>query len=265
MLATGTSGPSKNAETQVSFAVAIPMYNEEAGAELCVRRVSEVLEQLDCRSALIVVDDGSRDRTADVLSRVAPELPRLVVVRHEKNQGYGAALQTAAVEADARGYDYVLYMDSDLTNSPGDIPRFVEKMRGGADVIKATRYSGGGRMQGVPWNRAAVSTVGNAVARLLFRVPIHDCTNGFRAVRTRLLRRMTLRERGFPIIVEELYWCRFLARHYEEVPVVLTARDSDAKPTSFVYRPAVFWRYLRYALLAAAGIAPARRAAADRG
>ena len=81
-------------------------------------------------------------------------------------------------------------------------------------------------------------------------MPIHDCTNGFRAVKVSLLRRMALRERRFPIIMEELYWCRFLARSYAEVPVVLTSRRADQRPTAFVYRPSVFWSYLKYPLFA---------------
>lgn len=239
------------------------MYNEEAGAEVCIRRVTAALARLDCRSALVVVDDGSGDATGAILDRLAGELPGLITLRHPANRGYGAALQTAAREADRRGFDYVLYMDSDLTNDPADIVRFVPPMRLGTDVVKATRYSGGGRMQGVPWLRAAISRAGNAVARRLFRLPIHDCTNGFRAVRCALLRQMTLQERGFAVIVEELYWCRFLARTYAEVPVVLTARSTDVRPTSFIYRPAVFWRYLRYALLALLAVRPQRTPAAS--
>ena len=63
-----------------------------------------------------------------MLARLAPALGRLMLVRHDANRGYGAALQTGAREAAARGFDYVLYMDSDLTNSPDDIPRFVAHM-----------------------------------------------------------------------------------------------------------------------------------------
>jgi hypothetical protein len=144
-------------------------------------------------------------------------------------------------------------MDSDLTNSPDDLPRFADVMSAGVDVIKATRFRSGGRMVGVPWQRALTSRVGNLIASLLFRLPVSDCTNGFRAVRTSLLLRMHLRERGFPVIMEELYWCRFLTTSYAELPVTLTSAD---RPTSFRYRPSVFASYLRYPLYAFLGRSP---------
>jgi len=226
------------------------MFNEAAGAERCVVEVSRALEKLPHRSRLIVVDDGSRDGTAAILERVAPATPLLQVVTHPTNRGYGAALRTGVEAAHEGRFDYVLFMDSDLTNSPADVPRFVAEMERGADVVKATRYSGGGGVSGVPFSRWIVSAVGNRIARALFGVPIHDCTNGFRAVKVSLLERMALRERRFPVIMEELHWCRFLARTYAEVPVVLTARRADQRPTAFVYRPSVFWSYLKYPLLA---------------
>ena len=182
--------------------------------------------------------------------------PALDVVTHPANRGYGAALVTGAARAAALGFDYGLFMDSDLTNDPRDIPRFAEKMSGGADVIKATRYSLGGSIQGVPLYRVAVSAVGNRLARWLFRLPIHDCTNGFRAVRCRMLGQMRLAERGFAIIMEELYWCRFMTDRFDEVPVVLTNRTGEQRPTSFAYRPSVFWRYLKYPLRAFFGRRP---------
>jgi dolichol-phosphate mannosyltransferase len=238
-----------------SFAVVIPMFNEQEGADRAVRQVVTALERGKTHSALIVVDDGSSDRTAAVLSQLAQELPRLVVAHHDGNRGYGAALQTGTRAAADRGFAYVLFMDSDLTNSPEDIPRFVTHMDEGTDVIKATRYSGGGGTSGVPFVRWIVSAAGNQLARVLLRVPVHDCTNGFRAVRVQLLQCMRLHETRFAVIMEELYWCRYLARTYAEVPVILTNRD-DQRGTSFAYRPRVFWSYLKYPLKAFIGIRP---------
>jgi dolichol-phosphate mannosyltransferase len=239
-----------------SFAVIVPMFNERAGAERCVREIVTVLAALPNRTSLVVVNDGSADGTDAILSALAAGTPLVDVVTHAANRGYGAALVTGAARAAARGFEYGLFMDSDLTNDPRDIPRFADKMREGFDVIKATRFSGGGRMVRVPWQRAMVSHAGNVVARALFGLPLRDCTNGFRAVRTSLLTRMDLRERGFPVIVEELYWCRFLATSFAEVPVTLT---NAGRASSFRYRPSVFASYLRYPWRAFLGQAPTER------
>jgi len=241
---------SKNVETGLSFCVVIPMHNESAGAEACVREVCAVLDKLPMRCALLVVEDGSRDNTARILETIAPQYPKFEVIRHPRNMGYGSALRTGMERAARDGYDYALFMDSDLTNDPADIPRFVEQMKAGADVIKASRFTGEGGMSGVPFKRAVFSRTGNLVARALFGIGLRDCTNGFRAVRVAILEQMNLTENGFPIIVEELYQCKLLAKSYAEVPVVLTSRTDDQRPTAFSYKPATFYKYFCYALKA---------------
>jgi len=240
------------------------MYNEEAGAAACVAAVCQALDRLPAPARLIVVDDGSGDGTAAVLARLSTE-PRLTIVSHEANRGYGAALRSGVEAADRAGSDIVMFMDSDLTNDPADIARLLAAMGPGVDVVKATRYRGGGGMRGVPMTRRLISRAGNTVARAWFRIGLSDCTNGFRALRTALALRLRLRETGFPIIVEELYCCVFIARGFAEVPVTLTNRTSDLRQTSFAYRPSVFWRYLKYAFLAGLRVSPGDRIAAVGG
>jgi dolichol-phosphate mannosyltransferase len=232
------------------------MYNEEPGAENCVRQVCQALAGIPGENQLIAVNDGSRDRTGEILDRLGPDFPRLTIVHHPKNAGYGAALRTGIETAAKAGFDYTLFMDSDLTNHPRDLPQFVDRMHQGYDVIKATRYSGGGGVSGVPLYRVLISRVGNWIAGMLFRLPVHDCTNGFRAVRTGILSLMRLTENRFPIIMEELYWSKYLAQTFAEVPVTLTNRDAALRPTSFAYRPSIFWQYLKYPLRAFFGIRP---------
>lgn len=239
-----------------SFCVIVPMYNEESKAGACVHRISEILARIPNRSGLVTVDDGSHDATAGILDRLSSKLPDLTVIHHEKNRGYGASLRTGMGYATQAGFDYALFMDSDLTNDPADIPKFVEKMRGGYEVIKATRYSHGGGVSGVPGYRVLISRVGNWIARRLYRLPITDCTNGFRAVRTSLLSQMELTEPKFPIIMEELYYSSFLATKFAQIPVRLTNRGEGQRPTSFVYRPGVFYDYLKYPLKAFFRIRP---------
>lgn len=232
-----------------TFAVVIPLYNEEKGVERCVREVCAVLAGLPHRCSLIAVNDGSKDRTSTILKGLVNVFPLLHVETHEKNKGYGGALKTGARCAIREGFDYVLFMDSDLTNDPRDIPKFVEKMEAGFEVIKASRYSHGGGVDGVPAKRYWISRIGNLLAHFLFRLPIYDCTNGFRAVKIEILAKMELQENRFSIIMEELYYCKYLASSFCNVPVILVDRSADQRSTSFTYRPAVFYEYLKYPLL----------------
>lgn len=231
-----------------SFAVVIPMFNEEQGALRCVQEITRALRDWSSCSRLIAVNDGSSDRTAQVLKSAQEENALLTVVTHEKNLGYGRALQTGGRTALAMGCEFVVFMDSDLTNDPSFIRTLAEKMEI-CDLVKASRYIPGGGVKNVPAWRYWISRVGNAFARLLYGLPVHDCTNGFRAIRTELLDKMHIRERGFPAIMEELYWAKALRARVCEVPYVLTSRADTLRPSSFEYRPGVFYSYMKYPLM----------------
>ena len=242
----------------LSFCVVIPVYNESAGVDKCIRSVCNRLNSLPYRTALIVVDDGSSDDTGLILKRLVAEFAELHVLSHNKNLGYGSALKSGTKRAAEMGFESVLFMDSDLTNDPMYLPLFVEKMKQGYDVIKASRYIDGGRVSGVPVWRTIVSVIGNRVAMMLYRLPIRDCTNGFRAVKTDILCRLHLQENGFAIIMEELYQVKFLARTFCEVSYTLGARAKSDRPSSFAYHPKVFFVYLKYAIKSFLKIVPPR-------
>jgi dolichol-phosphate mannosyltransferase len=235
-----------------SLGVVIPMFNEEAGAEGCVEALLPVLESLGREARLITVDDGSSDGTREVLERLARSRDRLVVEAHERNRGYGAALRTGAEAAHRLGLHWVLFMDSDLTNPPSDIPRFAELIDGPVDYVKGSRFEPGGSMSGVPPRRRLLSVAANRVSRLAAGHGVSDPTNGFRAIRTDAFLKMPLAEHGFAIIMEELVWALRLRLRCASLPTVLTSRDRNLRPTSFGYRPSLLWRYGRYTLTLAA-------------
>ncbi len=185
-----------------------------------------------------------------VLVDLERELDLLVVCRHKVNAGYGAALRTGAHKAAELGFDYVAFIDSDLTNPPGDILKIGELASHGHSYIKGSRFVTGGGMGSVPFRRRIFSETGNAVGRTLFGTRLRDVTNGFRAVRTELFLSWPLRERGFPIIVEELDWALRADVEPVEFPTVLTARVGEQRASSFPYRPRVILSYLRYPLRA---------------
>ena len=230
----------------------IPMHNEAAIAERCVRTVLPYLDALPHATTLCVVNDGSRDATPGILARLAEELAdtRLAVLHHPINRGYGAALRTGMRHAIDGAYDYALFMDSDLTNHPKYLTLFYERMSAGDDYIKASRHIPGATVIGVSPTKQYLSRTGNAVARAMYGIPVRDITNGFRAVRTTLLRQMVLEENGFAIILEELTQAKRLGARFAEIPYTLTARGSGEGRSHLSYDVRMCVRYLRHALTA---------------
>lgn len=227
------------------------MYNEEAIARQSINTILTDVRKLTYPTTVLIVDDGSKDLTAAIVQECIEKVDdhnRLTMVSHERNQGYGAGLRTGMRYAINHGHDYALFMDSDLTNHPKYLKLFYAKMAEGCDYIKATRYRKDGGMEGVAFKRRMFSRVGNLVGRALFRVPISDVTNGFRAVHTDLLRRLSLKENGFAIIMEELYQTKGYVKKFGEVPYVLTERASGQGQTHFAYTWRMLWQYLSYPL-----------------
>jgi glycosyltransferase involved in cell wall biosynthesis len=236
-----------------SLGVVVPVFNEAAGIEGACRTIVESLRQYPGQGLVIAVDDGSADDSADILDRLATEIDTLIVVRHQRNGGYGEALRTGVKTAQARGLEYVAFIDSDLTNPPSDLLKIGELARQGHQYIKASRFIEGGSMSGVPLKRRLWTRSANLVARPLFGTRIRDVTNGFRAGRTDLLAGWPTRERGFAVIVEELAFALQAGIEPVEFPTTLSARSDEQRPTSFAYTPSQLWSYLRHALRAFAG------------
>jgi dolichol-phosphate mannosyltransferase len=234
------------------LAVIVPMYDEEQNAQRCVRAICAVLQRSVPGARLFVVNDGSRDGTESILERLDDGTLPFTRLGYPDNRGYGAALAFGARAAREAGFEFGLFMDSDLTNDPELIPVFAERAAsGGYDLLKASRYVAGGGMKGVPFRRQIVTRTGNWLARRLFGMGIRDCTNGFRAVRLSLLAGIVFRERGFPQIMEELVALKRQGARATEIPYVLTSRTADEGSSKFSYRPRVVLAYLKYALLAA--------------
>lgn len=221
------------------------MFNEAECAERSVRRINEELNTISHESFILTINDGSKDKTLEILQSIR-DVPRLVVVNHEVNKGYGGAISTAYKTASEKGIDYVLFMDADLTQDPKYLHAFVPKMLAGHVMIKGSRYVRGGGMQGVPLYRVAVSKVGNIISSILFRHKIKDYTNGFRAVRVDMAKKLQLKERGFAVLLEEIYQLSQWTSDFSEVPYILTFRQEGDGVSTFTYTPKVFMNYLKY-------------------
>jgi glycosyltransferase involved in cell wall biosynthesis len=226
------------------------MYNEEAIARANTEIILSYTNNLPPVVTVLIVNDGSQDATELILKELLEHYKskQLRLISHSNNRGYGAALQTGVKFASDNNYDYVIFMDSDLTNHPRYLDSFYKKMEEGWDYIKATRYSKGGGVEGVPWSHRIMSLVGNWIAGFLYGLALTDFTNGFRAVKTDVLKQINYTENGFVIIMEELYHAKFLTKSFCEIPYILTSRKGNQGQSHFSYGPGVCIKYLKYAI-----------------
>ena len=224
------------------------MYNEQKIARLSIETILSYTRKLAPTISLLVVNDGSQDATEKIVRQMIDEckVDQLHLISHSANKGYGAALRTGIKYTIENNYDYALFMDSDLTNHPKYLEFFYEKMIEGYDYIKATRYAKRGSVKGVPLHHRTLSIIGNLVAKVLYRLPLSDLTNGFRAVNVEVLKKMDLSESGFSIIMEELYYVKNWAQSFCEIPYVLTSRVGGQGKSKFSYGPRTYIRYLKY-------------------
>src|SRR5579872_7232648 len=163
--------PMLNKRNSQKLAVVIPMYNEEKIARECIEKVIKQLKSLTIVSKLIIVNDGSLDKTITIVNRMRNKYPnKLIAINHKQNRGFGAANITGIKKALDLNFDWCLHMDSNLTNDPKYIKTFARYMSTDYDCIKASRYIKDSSVIGVPKYRRIISVVGNVLASYLFGV-----------------------------------------------------------------------------------------------
>lgn len=175
------STPAAARPAYADFALVVPAYNEEPNMPDLIRRVRAAFDDHGLRGEVLLVDDGSTDGTARRAEEEAAGWPRLRVLRHRTNQGKTEALLTAAAATDKK---YLVLFDADLQHLPRDIPRFLDKLEEGWDIVT-------GRKVGA-YDKQAVSSLYNAVSRRIFRVPVSDL-NSMKAFRADILDVVRLR------------------------------------------------------------------------
>jgi glycosyltransferase involved in cell wall biosynthesis len=168
-----------------TLSVVVPVYNEEENAEPLVRRIAEAVRPLGLPCEIVIVDDGSSDGTLARLRGLVPQVPELVVVALRRNFGQTLALQAGLDRAQG---DVIVTMDGDLQNDPKDIPRLIDRLREGADVVSGWRRN----RQDTLILRKVPSWVANRLIRLVTRIQIHDQGCALKAYRREVVRGLDL-------------------------------------------------------------------------
>jgi len=220
----------------VTICALIAAFNEEESVAAVVAGVKPYAAEI------VVVDDGSADRTAECATAAGA-----VVVRHGQNQGKGRAIRTGLARALAGPSSHVLFIDGDLQHDPGDVPRLVEAAeRTGCDLVIAERAFTKGQM---PTARFYSNRVGSRILSAFIGTEVADSQSGFRLIRADRLRRLDLTATGYEIETEMLIKLTRGGASLERISIPARYHGAKSKLRSFrdTFRTcmlAVRYRYL---------------------
>jgi glycosyltransferase involved in cell wall biosynthesis len=223
-------------QAEVLVSVVIPCLNEEQNIDSCVRAAQHALSVTGLRGEVIVVDNDSEDRSAALAAAAGAS------VLHEPRRGYGSAYLAGL--AAARG-DYVVMADADQTYDFADIPRFVEKLAAGADLVIGDRMDNiePGAMTWL--HRYIGNPLLTGILNLFFRTGVRDAHCGMRALRREAIARLDLRTTGMEFASEMVVRAARERLVIDELPITYHPRGGESKLSSF--RDG--WRHLRYLLV----------------
>ena len=209
------------AEGRSDFAVVIPAFNEAPVVPALISELRATFERYELSGEILFVDDGSTDGTADLVEKEASGWPLLKVVRHPTNLGKTEAMITAARSTERT---YLVLFDADLQHLPDQIPRFLEKLHAGWDIVT-------GRKIGF-YDKRVVSSFYNVLSRRIFRVPVSDL-NSMKAFRRDILDEMSLRHDWHRFFVVLAY-----ARGYSvsEIDIELHPRRAGVSKYTGLFR-----------------------------
>jgi glycosyltransferase involved in cell wall biosynthesis len=220
----------------VKVSIVIPCLNEASSIERCVALAREAVDSQEWQGEVIVTDNGSDDGSAELARRAGAR------VVHEPRRGYGSAYLAGFAAASG---DYIVMADADLTYDFGDIPRFVEELDKGADLVMGNRMKGiqPGAMPFL--HRYVGNPVLSRTLNLFFRTGVHDAHCGMRAVRRAVLPRLDLRTTGMEFASEMVVRAGKEQLEIAEIPIHYHPRQGESKLSSF--RDG--WRHLRFLLV----------------
>lgn len=216
----------------MNLSVIIPMYNESENIESTLVRVKGALESFNGNYEIIAVNDGSLDKTLEILNSLAEKNETISVVSYSPNRGRGAALRAGFKESKG---EIVVSIDADLSYDPRYILDLVKTLyvEPSIDFVLASPYMPGGGVKDVPFFRLWISRMGNKVLRLAMPNRIYTSTGIFRAYRRKVLDSLELESDGKEIHLEILSKALAIGYRVKEIPAILTGREKGRSKFKF--------------------------------
>lgn len=213
--------------------ILLPAYNEEKSLHDLLPKINESMKSWkNMDFHIIVCDDGSTDKTNEILMEYQKKLP-MTIILHKYNRGLGETSRDMfekAAEISSAG-DFIIRMDCDNTHEPLYMMKMVEMIKQGFDVVIASRFEPGGGQKGLSSYRKIISRLANIFMKIFF--PIRDVKEyscGFRAYRAELIKHalkvygnnfIQLKGIGFTCTLEKLIKLNLVGARFAEIPFVL--------------------------------------------
>jgi glycosyltransferase involved in cell wall biosynthesis len=235
----------------VKLSVLIPVYNEERTLEEVVRRVRSI----ELPKEIILVDDGSKDRSREILTQLqqqserAPDpLNEIRVFLQPNNQGKGAAIKVALDHA--RG-DVIIIQDADLEYDPHDYPALLEPIeRGLADVVYGTRFAGGGAHRVLFFWHSLGNRILTLVSNMLTNLNLSDMEVGYKMFRAEVLKSIKLESKRFGFEPEVTLKLAKKGYRFYEVPISYHGRTyQEGKKITWKDGVSALYYMLRFRLM----------------
>jgi len=235
----------------VKLSVLIPVYNEERTLEEVVRRVRSI----ELPKEIILVDDGSKDRSREILTQLQKEgeqapdpLNEIRVFLQPNNQGKGAAIKVALDHA--RG-DVIIIQDADLEYDPHDYPALLEPIeRGLADVVYGTRFAGGGAHRVLFFWHSLGNRMLTLISNMLTNLNLSDMEVGYKMFRGEVLRSIKLESKRFGFEPEVTLKLAKKGYRFYEVPISYYGRTyQEGKKITWKDGVSALYYMLRFRLM----------------
>lgn len=212
--------------------VFIPAFNEEASIEGLINSIYDSFEQKNIKFELLIVDDGSTDKTPEILFNFKSR-PNFFLITHETNRGLGETERDGFefIALKSHPKDIIIRVEGDDTHDPKYIFEIIKKINEGFDVVNTSRFQPGGGQKGIGFYRAFISYGANLFMKILLRVKnVKDFSCGFRGYKARVLKDaigifgnnfLQLRGLGFTSTLEIIIKMKMLGCKFAEVPFEL--------------------------------------------
>ena len=213
--------------------IIVPTYNELTNAPLLIRRIFKQIPNSD----VLVVDDGSPDKTGDAIRELQQEFPTLQLLERKTKLGLGSAYRLGFAWGLERGYEELIEMDADLSHRVRDLKKMIDEkeLQPNTDLVIGSRWIPGGKTENWSRGRELLSRAANLYVRAMVGLGVRDSTAGFRIYSASMLKRLnmeSIKSEGYSFQIEMTRAVHKLGGKIIEVPITFRERENGVSKMS---------------------------------